>query len=119
MYPVTIQLDNGEVFSCVESAYMAHKPIKLDLRFTKLNGFEAKKLGKTLVLHPDWNNVKIDIMRSLLKIKFSNNGLAEQLKSIQGEIVEDNYWHDYFWGRCNGIGENHLGQLLMEIRDTL
>lgn len=119
MHPVEIKLPTGEVFSCVESAYMAHKPQILDLRFTKLDGFKAKKLGKTLVLRPDWDQVKIPIMRSLLEIKFSNPQMAQKLIAVEGEIVEDNVWHDYFWGRCNGKGENHLGILLMEIREAL
>lgn len=62
MQPVLIRLPTGETFSCVESAYMAHKPETLDRRFSSLNGFQAKKLGKTLVLRPDWEEVKIPIM---------------------------------------------------------
>ena len=35
------------------------------------------------------------------------------------ELVEDNAWGDTFWGRCNGIGKNHLGKILMVIREEL
>ncbi len=38
--------------------------------------------------------------------------------SDEGEIVERNTWNDTFWGVCKGKGENHLGILLMEIRDS-
>jgi len=26
-------------------------------------------------------------------------------------------WHDTVWGKCNGVGENRLGIILMQIRD--
>ena len=34
-------------------------------------------------------------------------------------IVEGNTWGDVFWGVCNGIGENHLGNILMDVRDEI
>jgi predicted NAD-dependent protein-ADP-ribosyltransferase YbiA (DUF1768 family) len=35
------------------------------------------------------------------------------------ELIEGNWWGDTYWGVCNGVGENHLGKLLMKIRDYL
>lgn len=35
------------------------------------------------------------------------------------ELIEGNAWNDTFWGVCNGVGENWLGQLLMERRAEL
>ena len=26
---------------------------------------------------------------------------------------------DFFWGVCNGKGENHLGKILMKVRDEI
>lgn len=57
-------------------------------------------------------------MREVLKIKFSDPVLMTKLTNVKGEIVEDNYWGDTFWGRCNGSGQNNLGKILMEIRDN-
>jgi predicted NAD-dependent protein-ADP-ribosyltransferase YbiA (DUF1768 family) len=34
-------------------------------------------------------------------------------------LIEENTWGDTFWGICKGQGENHLGRLLMQIRDEL
>lgn len=31
-------------------------------------------------------------------------------------LVEGNTWNDTYWGVCNGVGKNTLGQLLMKIR---
>lgn len=35
------------------------------------------------------------------------------------DIVEGNQWHDTFWGVCNGVGQNNLGQILMNVRGIL
>lgn len=34
-------------------------------------------------------------------------------------VYKGNYWKDTYWGVCNGVGENHLGKLLMKIREKL
>jgi predicted NAD-dependent protein-ADP-ribosyltransferase YbiA (DUF1768 family) len=46
------------------------------------------------------------------------------LAMTEGEIVESNNWHDNYWGdctclRCYRIGENHLGKILMRLRDEI
>lgn len=68
-------------------------------------------------------------MKEILDIKFSNEDLMKQLKEVKGEIVEYNRWHDNYYGFClckecsekhKGVmtkDNNHLGQLLMKIRD--
>ena len=44
----------------------------------------------------------------------------EQLISTSPmELREENNWNDKIWGTCNGIGENNLGKILMELRDQL
>lgn len=35
------------------------------------------------------------------------------------ELVEGNNWNDTYWGVCKGVGENHLGKILIRIRDGL
>ena len=118
MYPCRIQSKRtGLVFTCVEAAFQAMKCPSRASEFQGLNGFEAKKLGKTVELRPDWDNVKVNVMRKILKAKFADVQLLSMLKEVKGEIVEDNTWGDTFWGRYNGRGQNMLGKLLMEIRD--
>ena len=78
---------------------------------------EAKRRGKQVTLRSDWNQIKISAMRGILKLKFTQHpDLMKQLKAIHEPLVEDNTWGDKFWGRVNGIGHNHLGKLLDEIR---
>lgn len=120
MYPceITIDIDGTQyAFSCVESAYQAHKCPSRSSEFIGLNGYEAKRLGKKVELRNDWNDIKVALMKDLVKKKFSNFELLEKLKEIEGEIVETNNWGDTFWGKCYGKGQNVLGKILMEIRD--
>jgi predicted NAD-dependent protein-ADP-ribosyltransferase YbiA (DUF1768 family) len=61
-----------------------------------------------------------------LRKKFaSGTSHCRRLLDTPGEIVENNNWHDNFWGkcRCNNctkrVHRNELGKLLMKIRDEL
>ena len=74
---------------------------------------QAKRMGRQVALRPDWEEVKIDVMREGLYRKFADE-----------ELVEGTWWHDRYWGvckcaKCGGKGENHLGQLLMEVRSAI
>lgn len=105
-------------FSCVEAAFQAMKDPSRIKEFVKLDGYNAKKLGRTVKLRDDWNNIKNDIMKMLVRLKFEQNpDIYTKLLNVSGTICEDNTWHDTYWGKCNGVGENHLGKILMKIRD--
>lgn len=120
MHPCEIKIDidgTQYAFSCVESAYQAHKCPSRSSEFIGLNGYEAKRLGKKVELRNDWDDIKSALMKELVKQKFSNLDLLGKLKEIEGEIVETNNWGDTFWGKCYGKGQNVLGKILMEIRD--
>lgn len=82
---------------------------------------EARRLGRLAPIRPDWDNVKIAVMRDLVLKKFAaGSDLAEKLLATGNEdLVEENNWGDRFWGRCDGRGENWLGRLLMERRREL
>ena len=69
----------------------------------------------------DWDTYKkFMLMKRLLKMKFAIPELKEMLLATgDEELVEGNYWHDTIWGVCDGVGENHLGKMLMEIREDL
>jgi hypothetical protein len=81
---------------------------------------EAKRLGQTLVLREDWEEKKLTIMEVLLRAKFANATLKKKLLATgDEELVEGNNWGDTFWGQVDGVGENHLGKLLVKIRKEL
>lgn len=125
MYPCSVTVDIcGKVltFKCAESAYQAFKCPDYAEKFVPLNGYAAKKLGKTVPLIVDWNDIKGDIMRNVVTCKFNQNpNLLYKLQQIDDDIVEENTWGDYYFGMCrthNGLyGKNVLGKILMSIRD--
>lgn len=70
---------------------------------------------------PDWDDVKVDIMRGILKAKVSQHDYVKRklLETGSRELVEDS-WRDDFWGwGPNKDGKNMLGRLWMEIREEL
>ena len=91
------------------------------LLFKELNASEAKKLGRKISLRPDWEKVKIPIMRDIVYAKFTQNPeLREKLINTDDEYLEEgNTWGDRIWGTVNGSGANNLGRILMEIREQL
>lgn len=113
----------GEKYPSVEHAYQAQKT--LDPNIQKMireapSPGAAKKLGQSVVVRPDWDSVKIDIMRDLIKKKFENPFLAPMLLATENaRLIETNWWGDVFWGVCNGVGENWLGRILTDVREKL
>ncbi|MBB3210545.1 hypothetical protein FHS27_006392 [Rhodopirellula rubra] len=84
---------------------------------------EAKNLGQTrkLPVRPDWEDVKVDVMRNALTAKFTTHSdLRDALLATGDEELVENAPTDYFWG-CgkHGGGQNMLGKLLMETRQLL
>lgn len=81
---------------------------------------EVKRFGRTLSLRKDWDSIKLDVMDWGLREKFKDVNLKEMLlQTGDDELVEGNNWGDVFWGVCNSKGENHLGKLLMKVRDEI
>lgn len=113
---------DGEVYPTVEHAYQAAKTLSQEFRsaICYATTGEAKRMGRQVPMRPDWDSIKIDVMRDLLRQKFAEPELREALLATgDAELVEGNTWNDYFWGVCNGEGQNNLGKLLMEIRDEI
>lgn len=82
---------------------------------------QAKRIGRTVALIPDWNRQKVSVMRSFLRQKFERDTtLAEALLATgDAHIEETNAWGDTFWGVSNGQGLNRLGKLLIARRKEL
>lgn len=119
-YPCLVELD-GEVYRSIEHAYVAAKsldPVVRELiRMIDTPG-QVKRLGRELVLRPDWDDVKLPIMTDLVTQKFTDVGLRKLLvETSPAELVEGNTWGDTFWGVCDGVGRNHLGRILMSVRE--
>lgn len=79
---------------------------------------EAKRLGRKVKIDINqWESMRIDVMREICMVKFSNDLMTKRLLDTgDAMLVEGNTWGDKFWGRCDGAGYNMLGVILMEIR---
>lgn len=91
--------------------------------FTSLFTVGAKALGRSrdYPIRGDWETVKEDVMRRALEAKFTqHSSLSILLLSTGGRQLQEASPYDNYWGMGNnGKGKNRLGQLLMELRDSI
>jgi ribA/ribD-fused uncharacterized protein len=130
-YPCETDLA-GIVFPTVEHAYQAAKSNsrleRAKIALAPTPG-QAKRMGSKLFTRPNWDRIKLPLMESLLRQKFGKEPFKAQLMETGDALLaEGNYWGDDFWGVCptgkmgadgqvHLSGQNHLGKLLMKIRD--
>jgi len=81
---------------------------------------DAARMGRDrdFPIRPDWETVKLDVMRATLRHKFdSHPALVDLLLSTTDRQIIEQTTDDYYWGcGTDGSGLNMLGQLLMELR---
>lgn len=122
-YPCKIIDEDGCEYSSVEAAFQAQKTLSIEekKKFTFLKSpSEAKSLGRRVLLRPDWEQIKDSVMEKFVRQKFSEPVLKDKLLSTgDATLIEGNYWKDYYWGVCKGVGKNKLGKILMKIREEL
>ena len=131
LYPIKIR---GLQFKCAEAAFHAVKfyASTTDMkRFQNLDGKAARDLNYQLM--ESWtiekcikwqDTQRIDNMRDVLMAKFNQHPKLKELLLATGDAylvahtpVSES---DAFWGdHANGTGKNHLGVLLMELREQL
>ena len=122
-------VDNDIPYKTNEHYYQAMKAQDMDEHLwvaAAPTPAEAKRRGRSVVMRPDWEEVKLLVMERGLRLKFADPALAEKLlATTDEELVEGNWWHDNIWGNCdcdkckNIKGQNNLGKLLMKIRAEL
>jgi ribA/ribD-fused uncharacterized protein len=121
-WPSPVMLD-GEIYPTVEHAFQAAKTrdpgMRNVIRMASSPGL-AKRLGRSVRLRDDWETIKVPIMSDLVWLKFQDRILRQALIGTNpAQLIEGNSWNDTFWGVCNGVGQNHLGRILMNIREHL
>ena len=72
-----------------------------------------------LPLRKDWEQIKEDVMYTVLREKFKQERFKNLLLSTGEEELVENSASDKYWGQCNGIGKNRLGELLMKLRTEI
>lgn len=113
----------GKLYPTNEHAFQAAKTFneneKEKIRKSK-TASRAKFLGRKVKLRDDWEDVKIQIMYDICLEKFKNEDLKEKLLNTGDKmLVEGNTWGDDFWGKFSEEGLNHLGEILMKVRNEL
>lgn len=117
----------GQRFDTSEAAYHWEKfPNKPSVRYEIFNAMSAHEAFKVAerykaVRRPDWDNIKVKVMRDILRAKAEQHEYVRRKLLATGdrELVEDS-WRDDVWGwGPNRDGQNLLGKLWMEIRIEL
>lgn len=116
----------GDLYPTSENAFQAAKAMWADRdKFFTCDPYKAKELGRQVKMSERdlelWNQRRKHVMRKVVFDKFTRNPeLREKLLATGNKHLEEANMHgDIFWGTVDGVGENNLGKLLMEIRSTL
>lgn len=122
----------GVFYPTSEHAFNAGKTTDLGLRFKIASAHSpkiAKRMGRAVKIRPGWENpVRYQVMWDVLHAKFTSHPgrVAALLGTGDAFLVEGNRWHDQHWGNCicgqpacAEPGQNHLGRMLMDLREEL
>lgn len=128
-YPSPIRL-NGVTYRSAEHAFQAFKAARVEVAqwiAAAPDGFLAAAIGDNLPEHeivPRWMERREELMRRVLWAKFTQDEALRELllgtndAEISEWVQEDNETNR-FWSKVDGIGDNVLGKLLMELRAQL
>lgn len=111
----------GVWFPSTEHAFHAAKTEDIELRksLVTMSWRNARSRGRAFTLRPGWEEgIKNQVMEEVNWYKYTHDEFCRsKLLSTRGmELIEGNWWGDTYWGVCDGVGENHLGRILMQIR---
>jgi predicted NAD-dependent protein-ADP-ribosyltransferase YbiA (DUF1768 family) len=132
---------DGVIYNSAEAAFLAAQYddpyFRSMFRDPSLPIWRARELSKRLQKRRDWTpELSLDLIRQITLDKFCRSlNLRSLLLATRHElIVAENNWHEQFWGRCICnirpgkygrkdaclvSGSNHLGKILMSVRDRL
>lgn len=129
LYKREIEFED-EIFKTAEHAYQAGKAAKPAVRKWLMDAPSPSLLAMAAHglyvwdITPNWAQIKFDRMKRILTAKYTQHDDLKALLLATGNarLVEsatvDNAVNR-LWGEVNGIGQNKLGQLLMEVRSEL
>lgn len=120
----------GETFPTAEHAYQAGKARKPEVKKWLMAAPSPALLAMAAHglyywdITSGWSATKFDRMKSILRAKFSQHpDLRELLLSTGDRRLVETATVDSavnrLWGEVNGVGQNMLGKLLMEVRTEL
>jgi len=124
----SFQVDfQGHTFQTSEHAYhWAKFPDSLvcsSLVMAAKSAHDALKLAHEYeeFVRKDWKDVRVDIMRQILRAKVSQHPyVRKKLLETGDRTIIENSWRDDFWGwGPNKRGKNMLGKIWMEVRSEI
>ncbi len=123
-FAATVEMD-GLFYRNAEAAFQAARCAdeKDRKRFLTCDGGGAKSIAAKVRPRADWEQVQLEMMARVLRLKFTQYpSLGEKLKETGNAVlVNGNNGKDLYWGMdlytCQG--ENHLGRLLMQLREEI
>ncbi len=119
----------GTSWLTVEHYYQAQKFVGtpdvalIPLIYAAQTPDKAAALGRDRIrqVRPDWEQIKAQVMRGAVLKKFlTHTDIQVILISTNNELIVENSPIDYYWG-CgeNKTGHNHLGKILMSVRQEI
>lgn len=121
-YPASLYYE-GLYYPSAEHAYQAAKSLdeaerKAVLRMTAAG---AKSWGQKVALRSDWEDIKYEVMCSIVFEKYYRNPhLRKLLLNTESKYLEEtNHWRDSIWGvnYKTGVGKNWLGKISTRTRE--
>lgn len=114
---------DGDAYPTSEHAYQAAKIEERSGRDSFTcggslgdNPMDAKRKGGKVKKRPNWDSIKVDIMLTVVRSKFARDrALQKKLIATKGQTIIEGHTNDDFWGGKR----NHLGRILMRVRDEL
>jgi len=113
----------GIRYNNVESAFHASKYTDESERkiLSRMSADKAVKKSMDFTPSAEWEDCKLNTMESIIMAKFAQNpSLKKSLIETDNRIlINGNNKHETYWGvdLYSWIGENHIGKILMTIRD--
>jgi ribA/ribD-fused uncharacterized protein len=129
LYRRSIEFD-GCTYPTAEHAYQAGKARKKEVRDWLMAAPSPALVAMAAHglyywdITPGWSTSKFARMKAVLRAKFSQHADLREalLRTGQARLVEaatvDNAVNR-LWGEVNGVGQNKLGTLLMEVREEI
>ncbi len=104
----------GATNVCGELAWQVLNAPSAHEAFSFANGYKTRR-------RPDWDAVKVDIMREILRAKAQQHEYVRRKLLATGDrVLVENSWRDDYWGwGQDRTGQNMLGRLWMEVRGEL
>lgn len=118
----------GKLWPTSEHAYQASKftdPAIQKLVRTAYSAHDAWSIPRQphfkKLIRPDWNEVKVEIMEIIVRVKFAHHPfIYEKLLQTGNRPLVENAEADAFWGRGpDWQGRNELGKIWMRLRSEL